>query len=64
MFDGGEAAAPVAKAGCEDANKCCLCIDIACGLKIVAVFSWIYSVIMIIFIFTLSAAAAIVGGDV
>ena len=56
MFDGGDAA-PVEKAGCENVDKCCFCIDIACGLKIVAGFSWVNTVTMAILAFVMSAVS-------
>jgi hypothetical protein len=60
MFDGGEQAA-VEKAGCEDANKCCMCFPIDTGLKVVAGMSWCNTVSMFILAFVMSAGAAAAG---
>jgi hypothetical protein len=60
MFDGGEQAA-VEKAGCEDANKCCMCFPIDTGLKVVAGMSWCNTVSMFILAFAMSAGAAAAG---
>ena len=53
MFDGGEEVA-VAKAGCENADKCCMCFPIETGLKVVAGISWCNTVGMIIIAFVIS----------
>jgi len=58
MFDGGEQAA-VEKAGCEDANKCCMCFPIDTGLKVVAGMSWCNTFGMFILAFTMSAVSAV-----
>ena len=62
MFDGGADAAPVEKAGCEAANKCCFCFDIACGLKVVAGLSWCNTVGMVIIAFAMAAVSAVATG--
>merc|ERR1711971_327401 len=45
MFEGG--GEPARKAGCEDYNKCCLCIPIDIGMKIVTIFGWLWTASMI-----------------
>jgi hypothetical protein len=58
MLDDGEEAT-VKKAGCEDANKCCMCFPIETGLKVVAGLSWCNTVGMFVLVYILSVASTV-----
>jgi hypothetical protein len=60
MFDGGDV--EVRKAGCEPWDKCCFCIPVETGMKLVAILAWLDAVGMVIIALTMGVAGAVATG--